>query len=305
MGNSAPVADDRVQRAAEMVKLNVSDIKGFWNVFRKCDYDRIGIVATEDFFTKIVQEGRNMFGNAIFELIDAEDPDKLEFGEFLQGVVTYCCFDELEILQFCFFIFDREKNGYIDQDELKFFVDVLHNEQQVANVRTAFQSIKFQTDGKFDFPEFQKLNKDFPTVLYPAFRMQQNMMLNIMGEDWWRQKKLMLTLDKEDQRSAHARMMRREFNNRERTRQKQIRHDMGPVKYYLQPSKRSMFDEKYPPMSMEELELIKAKEREKLEEELIRKQKEEEKRLENELTQNTEDNSSGKRKTRRLDSDAG
>ena len=56
---------------------NVSDIKGFWNVFRKCDYDRIGIVATEDFFTKIVQEGRNMFGNAIFELIDAEDPDKV------------------------------------------------------------------------------------------------------------------------------------------------------------------------------------------------------------------------------------
>ena len=83
----------------------------------------------------------------------------------MQGVVTYCCFDEIEILQFCFFMFDREKNGYIDQDELKFFVDTLHNEQQVANVRTAFQAIKFQKDGKFDFPELQKLNKDFPTVL--------------------------------------------------------------------------------------------------------------------------------------------
>ena len=193
--------------------------------------------------------------------------------------------------------------SYIDQDELKFFVDTLHNEQQVANVRTAFQSIKFQQDGKFYFPEFQKLNKDFPTVLYPAFRLQQNMMLNIMGESWWKQKKLMLTLDKEDQRSAHARMMRREFNNRERARQKQIRHDMGPLKYYLQPSKRKLFEEKYPPMTMEELELIKAKEREKLEEELIKKQREEEKRLEAELTKNS-DGSSGKskRNTRRLES---
>ena len=99
-----------------------------------------------------------MFGNAIFELIDAEDPDKLEFGEFLQAVmrarrgyicvmcctllvttytrtrakvVTYCCFEEIEVLQFCFFIFDRDKQGYIDQDELKFFVDVLHQQQQV------------------------------------------------------------------------------------------------------------------------------------------------------------------------------
>jgi len=300
MGNSAPVADDRVQRAADMIKLNQSDVGGFWNVFRKCDYDRIGIIAIQDFFTKICQEKRNMFGNAIFELIDAEDPEKLEFGEFLQGVVTYCCFDEKEILEFCFFIFDREKNGYIDQDELKFFVDTLHDDQQVANVRTAFQSIKFQKDGKFDFPEFQKLNKDFPTVLYPAFRLQQNMMLNIMGESWWKRKKLMLQFEKETERTRHERMLTREFKNRERKRQAQIRHDMGPLKYYLRPSKRKLFDEKYAPVTKEEIELQMAKEREKREEELIKQQREEEKRLEAELKRSAEDAS--KRGPRRASS---
>eukprot|EP00622_Pseudochattonella_farcimen_P003308 FR738453.1.p1 GENE.FR738453.1~~FR738453.1.p1 ORF type:complete len:145 (+),score=27.37 FR738453.1:449-883(+) len=109
------------------------------------------------------------------------------------------------------------------------------------------------------------------------------MMLHIMGEMWWRQKKLVLTLDREDQKSAHQRMMKRELRHRERMRQKQIRHDMGPVKYYLQKSKRSMFNEKYPPMTMEELELIKAQERDKLETELLQKQRDEEKRLEQEL----------------------
>ena len=32
-------------------------------------------------------------------------------GEFLHAVVTYCLFEQDEMLRFCFYIFDKDKNG--------------------------------------------------------------------------------------------------------------------------------------------------------------------------------------------------
>ena len=46
---------------------------------------------------------------------DTDDPDRVEFGEFLQAIVTYCLFETMEILKMCFFIYDRDKNGYVEQ----------------------------------------------------------------------------------------------------------------------------------------------------------------------------------------------
>ena len=47
-----------------------------------------------------------MFGDAVFELVDTEDNEKIEFGEFVQATCTYCMFEPPEVLKFCFYIFD-------------------------------------------------------------------------------------------------------------------------------------------------------------------------------------------------------
>jgi len=58
-----------------------ADIAGFWKVFRKFDKDREGTISMETFFRDICKEERNLFGDAIFELIDTEDTAVIEFGE--------------------------------------------------------------------------------------------------------------------------------------------------------------------------------------------------------------------------------
>ena len=84
-------------------------------------------------------------------------------------------------------------------------------------------------------------------MLYPAFRMQTEMMNAVGGQAWWNAKKGVLANAKEAakekeyaERVAQARML-------EKARQKQIKKHMGAIKYYLMPHKRAKYDELYPP----------------------------------------------------------
>ena len=72
-------------------------------------------------------------------------------------------------------------------------------------------------------------------MLYPAFRMQTEMMNAVGGQAWWNSKKGKLANEKEEakqkeyaERVAQARML-------EKARQKQIKKHMGAIKYYLMP----------------------------------------------------------------------
>ena len=51
----------------------------------------------------------------------------LSFGEFVQSIVTMCLLDKEDILRYCFYVFDSNKNGYIDTDELDEMLDLLHD----------------------------------------------------------------------------------------------------------------------------------------------------------------------------------
>lgn len=64
-------------------------------------------------------------------------------------------------------------------------------------MKQALKSFDFNGDGKIDFDEFKQLNGLFPSLLYPAFRIQQNMRIYTMGENWWQKKIEELYAEKE------------------------------------------------------------------------------------------------------------
>ena len=40
-------------------------------------------------------------------------------------------------------------------------------------------------DKEMKFPEFYRLNDEFPNIMHPAFRLQDAMRNRILGVDWW------------------------------------------------------------------------------------------------------------------------
>ena len=77
----------------------------------------------------------------------------------MAAITTYCFFEIPEILQFCFYVFDRDKNGFITQEEMRLFVDAMHNSEMTTNVMYALDNIKYKKDGKFDFDEFHAMRR--------------------------------------------------------------------------------------------------------------------------------------------------
>ena len=47
-------------------------------------------------------------------MCDVDTSAGLDFAEFVTAAMTYCFFGKLEILKFCFYIFDKDKNGFIE-----------------------------------------------------------------------------------------------------------------------------------------------------------------------------------------------
>ena len=71
----------------------------------------------------MINEPRTVFGDSLFELVDIDNNGSLDFSEFVQTLSTYCMFGREDVLKYCFFVFDKDKNGYIEQDELHALIE--------------------------------------------------------------------------------------------------------------------------------------------------------------------------------------
>jgi hypothetical protein len=101
-------------------------------------------------------------------------------------------------------VFDDDKNGTIEGQELNHLLDIMHEGEETSNMRQALKAFDFNGDGRIDFAEFKQLHTQFPSLLYPAFRIQQNMRIHTMGESWWNRKISDLLAEKAEQAAREA-----------------------------------------------------------------------------------------------------
>ena len=135
MGNSnvSPMTDARVEKVQKKLHLTSDEINTLFLRFSKYDREGNGLITRADFFSKWLEETRTFFGDAMFNLIECENEEVVSFGEFAEAVVTYCMFEKNDILRLCFNIFDMEKTGFIDKDEIKHFLLMLHGGELKSN----------------------------------------------------------------------------------------------------------------------------------------------------------------------------
>mmetsp|Transcript_9244 Transcript_9244/g.32579 ORF Transcript_9244/g.32579 Transcript_9244/m.32579 type:complete len:323 (-) Transcript_9244:273-1241(-) len=232
MGQQLPVPDARMQKVIDLLELEDKHLKKLWAIFRKYDKDKSGTVDTKEFYD-LVHEKPSVFADSIFELIEVENEGELDFSEFVQAISTYCMFGKEDVLKFCFYIFDRDKNGYIEEDELHALVQMLHQNSLSANLRLSIDKLDTNNDGKVDFKEFKGMNDSYPQVLFPAFRMQANMMMYTLGNTFWMNKRHQLETKRLDLIKKSQKIQAAEEKRLQAIQRREIRRRMGFVRYYV------------------------------------------------------------------------
>ncbi len=180
------LSDPRAIEVAQMLDMSQKHLRLLKRSFEKIDLDGSGnIDATE--FLESLGEMRSPFTDKLFAVIDVDGSGTIEFDEYVRVLTTYCMFSKDEILRFCFECFDVDGSGTIDEKEFVELCKTVNNANPTfpANFKTALQEFDVNEDGLIDYSEFLEIERRYPLVLFPAFRLQDTMQKASMGEYVW------------------------------------------------------------------------------------------------------------------------
>lgn len=97
-------------------------------------------------------------------------------------------------------------------------------------------------DGAFNFAQIESMQKHYPIVFYPLYRLQVHIIQNTLGETWWENHKAKLVDERNNKLLAeHAALLKKEkaeAKDKEIVSDEMIKQRMGFIKYYLMPWQR-------------------------------------------------------------------
>ena len=139
----------------------------------------------------------------------------------------------------------REKSGYVDKTELKYFVMNMHGDVVNSNLKVALERLDDLDlgDGRVTFKDVQSLHKQYPITFYPLFLFQVDILLHFGGETFWENKKAEVKKYYVDAKANEiARLKKMEEMEKkagETQLEEMVMKRMGIFSYYLMPWARA------------------------------------------------------------------
>ncbi len=176
------------QNAVKLLGFSEKDCSRIKTRFDDIDIDGTGEIDYQEFLED-VGEPRSPFVDAVFSLVDVNGNGNLDFGEYIQIFCVYCTYNRDEILTFVYECFDADGSGTIDEEEFMLLAKTVAAAAPMfpGNFGRALEEFDVNGDGLIDMDEFRELNRRYPLVLFPAFRLQDNLQRGSLGLKRWNQ----------------------------------------------------------------------------------------------------------------------
>mmetsp|Transcript_25800 Transcript_25800/g.43047 ORF Transcript_25800/g.43047 Transcript_25800/m.43047 type:complete len:272 (-) Transcript_25800:1343-2158(-) len=246
MGNglAPPPVDYRIERTMKNFQLPMNKVEELWKIFCRHDREGTGYLAVDEFFERIIRYPRSGLTDQMFRLIESKNDTALTFGEFVEMVTTFACFERKELLRYFFYILDSHRSGLIEKTELKHFIFGMWNHDISSNVQDGINYLESidEGDGAFNFLQIESVQLKYPIVFSPLYKLQVHIIMYTLGETWWEAHKANL-MDERAEREAKemAKLVAKEkAEEKEKAlvSDEMIRKRMGFLKYYLMPWER-------------------------------------------------------------------
>lgn len=178
--------DQEAQNACNLLGFRHEDIVKIKIRFDDIDIDQTGEIDYNEFLDDI-DETRSPFVDAVFRLVDVNGNGLLDFSEYVRIFCIYCTYSKEEILKFTFECFDADGSGAIDEEEFMLLAKTVSNTPMFpANFGKALEEFDTDGDGLIDMDEFRILDRRYPMVLFPAFRLQDNLQKGSLSSARWK-----------------------------------------------------------------------------------------------------------------------
>ena len=245
-----PEANVRMKRAMKTFALTNSDIGKLWGAFNKVDTTRIGKITLVDIFKGYEIEHWRLLGESLMALVDIEldeqEPACIDFADFTTAICTLLCFEPPQLLRFCMYCFDPEKNGYISIEDLKALMNDIHGvlppATVIGNEKKSWSLLEFPVNGKIEFDDIQEIHQKVPMLLKPAFRFQEKVCNKYLGVPYWEKKKRSLYEGKLRADKLLEKKKARKKKKANAGKDRKIKKRMGLLRYYMCPCIRFMYD---------------------------------------------------------------
>ncbi|XP_052097729.1 calmodulin-A-like [Mytilus californianus] len=139
--------------------LTPEEVAEFRETFKFFDKDGDGTISVNEIRTVMRSIGQNPTEadvEAILTRYDGDGNGKLDFNEFLGMIVDKLNNPETELLN-AFKLFDKDGNGFVNVDELKYIVTHLGDQLTDEEVQEMFDEADLNNDGQLNYEEFTVL----------------------------------------------------------------------------------------------------------------------------------------------------
>jgi Ca2+-binding EF-hand superfamily protein len=178
------VGEQRTQYWIQYLSLSTDDIRVLYRTYSQF-MSEDNTLTVEKFYTDILRSERNPATDQMIAMMDLSNGTVFTFGEYVDFLCRYCMFEVSDTLIMVFNFFKNEESGRAEFDEFRKFCQVMLGNGAKSNMETGLLSMKLDNSGRFTFDELVTLNRRFPHVLYPVFRIKIELERLSFGERWW------------------------------------------------------------------------------------------------------------------------
>jgi len=189
-----PVLQGQARRCADHAALSHYQLGKLWKFYRKLASRSPDTGTTPDGHETItlqalydhIKEPLTDFSLRLFALLDKEEVTDLMWEDFCLLIVTVCMMEREDMRKFAFYAMDRGGIGGLQIDEYRALIEELHGGRLNNDDEDAILTCEFDDTGLLvGYPQFVKMDTNYPHLLAPAFRLQRQMAEASFSDTGW------------------------------------------------------------------------------------------------------------------------
>jgi Ca2+-binding EF-hand superfamily protein len=189
--------DDPCYKGAKLLNLGHADLCKFKARFDLVDISGDNEIDYHEFMEFIWDKYSSLppydtpYVRALFTLFDKDRSGYIDFGEFVEASISYGTYSQQDVLQFAFATLDADGSGMLDEAEFKMLIETLTPTHYAkgdkskgifpGNFKRMLQEYDLNEDGMLDFHEFRMMERTYPSILYPLFKVQDLVQTSTIG----------------------------------------------------------------------------------------------------------------------------